>query len=98
MPNPAGCGSNARCARCHNWPPIRVASHRHVTDRIAAVLCAWAPDQDPHIIWRRVRLAVELGYAVDEMLHEEDRIDREDLFGDAARAIEAVFATPGEQP
>ena len=78
--------------------PIRVASHRHVTDRIAAVLCAWAPDQDPHIIWRRVRLAVELGYAVDEMLHEEDRIDREDLFGDAARAIEAVFATPGEQP
>jgi AcrR family transcriptional regulator len=72
--------------------PIRVASHRHVTDRIAQILCEWAPDQDPATIWRRVRLAVELGYAVDEMLHEEDRIDREDLFGDAARAIEAIFA------
>jgi AcrR family transcriptional regulator len=76
--------------------PIRVASHRHVTDCIAQVLCEWAPAADPGTIWRRVRLAVELGYAVDEMLHEEDRIDREDLFGDAARAIEAIFATGGD--
>ena len=76
--------------------PIRVASHRHVTDRIAAVMADLAPGQDPAMIWRRVRLAVELGYALDEMLHEEDRVDREDLFADAARAIEAIFANPGE--
>jgi len=50
--------------------PIRIASHRHVTDRIVE------------------------GYTVDEMLHEEDRIARADLFDDAARAIAAIFA-PG---
>jgi AcrR family transcriptional regulator len=76
--------------------PIRVASHRYVTDRITAVMAELAPEQDAGVLWRRVRLAVELGYAVDEMLHEEDRIDREDLFAEAARAIEAIFATRGE--
>jgi AcrR family transcriptional regulator len=75
--------------------PIRIASHRYVTDRIVAAMAERAPPQDTGVLWRRVRLAVEFGYAVDEMLHEEDRIDREDLFGEAARAIEAIFA-PGE--
>ena len=70
--------------------PIRIASHREVSDRIVAAMAA--PGEDSASLWRHVRLAVELGYAVDEMLHEEDRIDREDLFHDAARAIEAIFA------
>ena len=73
--------------------PIRIASHRHVTDRIVEAMTV--PGADRAVLWRRVRLAVELGYAVDEMLHEEDRIDREDLFHDAARAIEAIFADTG---
>lgn len=68
--------------------PIRIASHRYVTDRIVQAM-----GEPGAVLWRRVRLAVELGYAVDEMLHEEDRIDREDLFHEAARAIEAIFAT-----
>jgi len=70
---------------------IRIASHRYVTDRIVEAMDA--PDVDRAVLWRRVRLAVELGYAVDEMLHEEDRIGREDLFHEATRAIEAIFAT-----
>jgi len=73
--------------------PIRIASHRYVTDRIVAAMTEPAPEPATGVLWRRVRLAVELGYAVDEMLHEEDRIDREDLFEEAARAIEAIFAT-----
>jgi AcrR family transcriptional regulator len=73
--------------------PIRIASHRHVTDRIVAAMAQ--PGEDRAVLWRRVRLAVELGYAVDEMLHEEDRIDREDVFCDAARAVRAIFADPG---
>jgi AcrR family transcriptional regulator len=77
--------------------PIRLASHRYVTDRITDVLCEQAPHQDRAVVWRQVRLAVELGYAADEMLHEEDRIAREDLFADAARAIGAIFAGPEEQ-
>ncbi|WP_408589879.1 TetR/AcrR family transcriptional regulator [Novosphingobium sp.] len=74
--------------------PIRIASHRYVTDRIVAAMMALTPDQDARVLWRRVRLAVEIGYAVDEMLHEEDRITAEDLFGDAARAIAAITAAP----
>ena len=74
--------------------PIRVASHRYVTDAITAVYADLTPHIERAVLWRRVRLAVELGYAVDEMLHEEDRIARDDLFADAARAIEAIFA-PG---
>lgn len=70
---------------------IRIASHRYVTDRIVEAMNA--QEVDRAVLWRRVRLAVELGYAVDEMLHEEDRIGREDLFHEAARAIEAIFAT-----
>ncbi len=73
--------------------PIRIASHRYVTDRIVAAMAA--PDDDHAVLWRRVRLAVELGYAVDEMRHEEDRIGREDLFCDAARAVQAIFAQAG---
>lgn len=74
--------------------PIRVASHRYVTDAITAVYADLTPHIERAVLWRRVRLAVELGYAVDEMLHEEDRIARDGLFADAARAIEAIFA-PG---
>jgi AcrR family transcriptional regulator len=76
--------------------PIRVASHRYVTDCIVAAIAEQTPAPDRDVLWRRVRLAVELGYAVDEMLHEEDRIDREDLFAEAARAIEAIFAANGD--
>jgi AcrR family transcriptional regulator len=72
--------------------PIRIASHRHVTDCLVAAMAPLAPADDRAALWRRVRLAVELGYAVDEMLHEEDRIGREALFADAARAIAAIFA------
>lgn len=72
--------------------PIRIASHRHVTDCLVAAMAAQAPADAHAALWRRVRLAVELGYAVDEMLHEEDRIGREALFADAARAIAAIFA------
>lgn len=70
--------------------PIRIASHRHVTDRIVEAMAA--PGAGRAVLWRQVRLAVELGYTVDEMLHEEDRIARADLFDDAARAIAAIFA------
>ncbi len=70
--------------------PIRLASHRHVTDCIVEAMAGQTPDAAR--LWRRVRLAVEMGYAVDEMLHEEDRINRDDLFDDAARAVAAIFA------
>jgi hypothetical protein len=35
-------------------------------------------------LWRRLRMTVEFGYAVDEMLNEEDRIPRDAIFREAA--------------
>ena len=38
-------------------------------------------------VWRRVRLSIEYGYTTDEMLNEEDRIPRNEIFRDAARIL-----------
>ena len=76
------------------WSGYGSAQEEPAVGRAVCAPAAWAPAADRAAIWRRVRLAVELGYAVDEMLHEEDRVAREDLFADAARAIQAIFAEP----
>lgn len=66
---------------------VRIASHRLVTDRMAAVYGPLLPDMEPTVLWRRLRLAVEFGFAADEMLAEEDMISREDLLKDAAAIL-----------
>ncbi|RAK56012.1 TetR/AcrR family transcriptional regulator [Phenylobacterium soli] len=63
---------------------VRVESHRLVTDRMVEAYGPLLPDMPREVLWRRVRIAVELGFALDEMLTEEDRIARDDLFRDAA--------------
>jgi AcrR family transcriptional regulator len=66
---------------------VRVESHRLVTDRMVEVFAPLVPALTREQVWRRLRLAVDLGYAVDEMLNEEDLIKRDDLFADAARLL-----------
>ena len=66
---------------------VRIESHRLVTERMVAVYGPLFPDLDTATLWRRVRIAVEFGFAADEMLNEEDRIDRDDLFRDAAAVL-----------
>lgn len=73
---------------------VRVASHRYVTDRMTEAFAVMMPGVDRAVLWRRLRLAVEYGYATQEMLHEEDRIDREALFAEAARVIAGIV--PGD--
>ena len=75
---------------------VRVASHRFVTDRIVDVYAALAPHVAKDVLWRRVRLAVEFGYAMDEMLNEEDQIPRDDVFQEAARFLRLAFADLSE--
>jgi len=44
---------------------VRIASHRLVTDRMAAVYAPLLPDMEPEVLWRRLRLSVEFGFATD---------------------------------
>jgi len=66
---------------------VRIESHRLVTDRMVEVYGALLPDMDREVLWRRLRISVEFGFAVDEMLNEEDRIARDALFQDAAALL-----------
>ncbi|MBA4795585.1 MAG: TetR/AcrR family transcriptional regulator [Phenylobacterium sp.] len=67
--------------------PIRIESHRAVTDRLVEAYGPLAPDLPREVLWRRVRIAVEFGFAADEMLTEEDLIPREALIAEAAAIL-----------
>jgi AcrR family transcriptional regulator len=66
---------------------VRIESHRLVTDRMVEAYAPLLPDMPRDTLWRRVRLSVEFGFAVDEMLNEETLIGRDDLFHDAALVL-----------
>jgi AcrR family transcriptional regulator len=70
---------------------IRLESHRYVTDRLTEVIAKLSPDLPRDEVWRRVRLAVELGFAADEMLTEEDAVPAETVFRETARALAHIF-------
>jgi AcrR family transcriptional regulator len=56
---------------------VRLESHRYVTDRLVEAYIRYLPDVDRDVLWQRLRLSVELGFAADEMLQEETRISPE---------------------
>lgn len=66
---------------------VRIESHRHVTDQLVAAYARHLPDIDRDDLWQRMRLSVEMGFAVDEMLQEETRIPPEAAFAHAARML-----------
>lgn len=68
---------------------VRMESHRQVADRLAEVYGRHLPDMDRGILWRRLRITVEIGFAVDVMLQEEDRVSPEIAFRDTARMLQA---------
>jgi hypothetical protein len=53
---------------------VRLASHRRVTDRLTDAYAPHLPCIDRAVLWRRLRVSVEIGFAVDVMLQEEDQI------------------------
>lgn len=81
---------------------VRLESHRAVTDRLAAACGPHLPDLDPGLLWRRLRIAVELGFAADEMLGEEDRLDPDAVLADVAAmlgdALNELAASSWQQP
>jgi hypothetical protein len=66
---------------------VRLASHHEVTDAMLEVYAPLMPQMNRRILWRRLRMTVEFGYAVDEMLHDEDRFTRNEIFRDAAHLL-----------
>lgn len=69
---------------------VRVESHREVTDAMLEVYAPLLPRMNRRTLWRRLRMAVELGYAIDEMLIEEDRIPRDEIFREAAALFSSI--------
>src|ERR1044071_3807951 len=58
---------------------VRIESHRLVTDRMVKAYAPLVTEMSKKELWRRVRVSIEFGIAVDEMLNEEDRIKRNDI-------------------
>ena len=66
---------------------IRIASHRLVTDALVKVYAPYLPQIPADVLWRRMRISVEFGFAADEMLNEETLIARQDVLAEAAAIL-----------
>jgi AcrR family transcriptional regulator len=66
---------------------VRINSHRLVTHRMCEVYAPLLPDLPPAVLWRRVRLSIEFGFAADEMINEETLIPRDDIIRDTAALL-----------
>jgi AcrR family transcriptional regulator len=73
---------------------VRIESHRLVTDRLTEAYAPLFPELSRKMLWRRLRLAIEIGFAIDEMLNEEDRIPRNELLRETARLMRWVLTDP----
>ena len=69
---------------------VRVESHREVTDAMLEVYAPLLPKVNKRALWRRLRMTVEYGYAIDEMVHEEDRLSRDEIFREATEFLDNV--------
>ena len=66
---------------------VRVDSHRYVTDKLTEAYAPHLPGVDRDALWQRLRLSVEMGFAVDEMLHEESGVPPDAAFRAAAAML-----------
>lgn len=75
---------------------VRIDSHRLVTDRMVKVYAPLVPELSKKVLWRRVRIAIEFGFAMDEMLTEENLIKRSDIIRETARLLRWSLRDPEE--
>ena len=66
---------------------VRLESHRDVADRLTDACGPHLPGADRQTLWTPLRLAVEIGFAVDEMLYEEDRVSSGTVFAEVASML-----------
>jgi len=70
---------------------VRLESHRHVTGRLADACVPHIHGIDKEMLWSRLRLAVELGFAADEMLYEEDRVSAATVRAEVAAMLRSTL-------
>jgi AcrR family transcriptional regulator len=73
---------------------VRIESHRMVTDRMVKAYAPLVPELSKKVLWRRVRISIEFGFAADEMLNEEDLIKSDDIIKEAARMLRWSLRDP----
>ena len=66
---------------------VRIDSHREAADRMVKAYAPLLPDMPVEVLWRRVRISIELGYSADEMLFEEGRLEVSDIIKDTAAVL-----------
>lgn len=76
---------------------IRLESHRNVTDRLTDAYLPHLPGVERDELWQHLRLSVEMGFAVDQMLCEESRLRPDETFERAARLLRGDLPA-GRQP
>ena len=62
-----------------------------MTDQLTDACVPHLPQLSRDALWSRIRMAVEFGYAVDELLHEEQSISRDVIFAEAARILRSAL-------
>ncbi len=70
-----------------NLAHVRLESQRMNTDRLFDYYHRVWPDMDPALLWQRLRIRAEIGWVVDELAMEEDRLPHAVLFKEVARLI-----------
>jgi AcrR family transcriptional regulator len=73
---------------------VRIESHRMVTDRMVKAYAPLVPELSKKVLWRRLRISIEFGFAADEMLNEEDLLKRDDIIREAARMLRWSLRDP----
>lgn len=71
---------------------LRLQSQRQMTKQMFAIVRKLRPELNEDLLFKRLRLVAEFGYAVDELLLEEDRISSRALIKQAAFLFNAFFA------
>ena len=66
---------------------VRIESHRAAADRMLEAYAPLLPGLPRDVLWRRIRISIEFGYASDEMLFEEGRLEVSDIIRDAAAVL-----------
>lgn len=70
---------------------VRLESHRHVTGRLTDACALHLAGIDRGALWSRLRLAVELGFAADEMLYEEGRVSAGEVIAEVASMLRSAL-------
>lgn len=71
---------------------VRLESQRMVTDRFVEICVREYPQIDRERLWRRLRIATDFSFALEEMLHEETLIPAEVMIAEAAEILRHALA------